>query len=769
MFRKIIAIMLALLTVLGMFSILSGCGKNPNSSISKGELLQLISEGFGMYSYTDATPHTNTVKSENKYFPYVQMAYEWGLIDDNEININEKSTKGFLAETLVNCVDFIDTDDMSQEEITDYAVENKYVSFQYRGRTDNIRYITRQEAEDSIALAFSIWTNRKFENKEELTVGENICNLADGDVLSSQVLVNESEKTITIPEEAAQEIKEGESFVVPSNNVDTTAAAYKAKKIEYSNGHAIIKYDEAELEDTIQKLKFSGSSKANFNNVPITDGVGNVINASSAKNMTARTTSSPEIANLALSSSNDYSVIPCGSMNLGFTVDGISISGSVSDDKISFSIKGDIPTKKKNGMKVTVNKSYEISDISIDYDWDVEWFKIKSAYAKLNYTAKDTTGVSLSWEKEGALFFDQRKKPSFSNVLTSEVRSSAAAKGAKTITICSFPIVNGGVGRIDVDIKAKISVTGSVELVVTTHNSNGIEYKNGNLRYIKEKSKDVDLNIKAKIEATLYVGVSIKALKMNLLGIGFEGGIGVEFKAIAHLVNSDNVEIDKTSIDGGNFEYIESTLNSVQNLTYDEDGKTYTAHIDLCGEITTYWILKFKLDDDCALTEIIRGKKDESGGVINTEIEIFGSSNAKIKSLCTHVENWEFLDACTREYGGNVEGVDGKESEENKTGGNSSTGDSFDIDTYFLSLLVGNTSKITIVDIPRGCKSSDITYTSSDDKVATVDATGRITAVAEGSAEITVSIKNSDFKIKCSVVVSAVDKNNFTGINSPLI
>lgn len=768
MFKKIIAIILTLATMVGMLSTISGCSNNSDASITKGELLRLISEGFGMYSYTEANPHTDTVKSDNEYFPYVQMAYEWGLIDDKQININEKSTKGFLAETLVNCVDFIDTDDMSEEEITDYAVKNNYVSFKYRGRTDNIRYVTRKDAEESIASAFSVWTNRKYENKEEIKVGEKTTNLADGDVLSSQVVVNESERIITIPEAAAKDIKEGESFVVPANNVDTTAAAYKAQKIEYSNGYAIIKYDSAELENTIQELEFSGSTKADLSSVPITDGVGNVINASAAEGMSNQT-STPKITNLALNTNNKYTVMPCASMQLGFTVDGISISGKVSDDSISFSIKGDIPTKKKNGMKVTVNKSYEISDISIDYDWDVEWFKIKSAYAKLNYTTKDTTGVSFSGKKEGALFYDQRTKPSFSNLLTSEIRSSAAAKGAKTITICSFPIVNGGVGRIDVDIKAKISVTGSVELVVTTHNSNGIEYKNGNIRYIKEKSNDVDLNIKAKIEATLYAGVSIKALKMNLLGIGFEGGIGVEFKTIAHLVNSDNVEIDKLSLEGGNFEYIESTLNSVQNLTYDEDGKTYTAHIDLCGEITTYWILKFKFDDDCALADIINGKTTKSGGVISLEIEIFGKSNAKIKSLCTHVENWKFLDECTRKYDGNAEGVDGKESEENKSDDKSSTGDSFDIDTYFLSLLVGNTSKITIIDIPHGFKSSDITYTSSDEKVVTVDANGRITAVGEGSAEITASIKNSDFKVKCSVVVSAVDENNFTGINIPLI
>mgnify|MGYP004516626613 CR=1 FL=1 len=768
MFKKILAIIMALLTILGLLSTLSGCSNNKNASISKGELLRLISEDFGMYSYTDTTPHTNTVQSENEFFPYVQTAYEWGVIDDKEIKVDEKSTKGFLAETLVKCVGFVDTDSMSQEEITDYAVKNKYVSFKYRGRTDNIRYVTLQEAEESIALAFSIWTNRKLEDKENLTIGENVCNLADGDVLSSQVVVNESEKTITIPEEAASEISEGTSFIVPANNVDTTAAAYKAEKIEYSDGYAIIKFDEAKLENTIQELEFSGCQKANLNNVPITDGIGNIINASAIDGMSSQIIS-PQATNLALTSSNSYSIMPCASMSLGFTVDGLSISGKINDNSISFSVKGDIPTEKKSGMKVTINKSFEISDISVDYDWNIEWFKIKSAYAKLNYTTKDTTGVSFSGKKEGALFYDQRTKPSISKILTSEVRSSSAAKGAKTITICSFPIVNGGVGRIDVDIKAKISVTGSVELVVTTHNSNGLEYKNGNIRYIKEKHNDVDLNVKAKIEATLYAGLSIKALRMNLLGVGFEGGIGVEFKAIAHLVNSDNVEIDKLSLESGNFEYIESSLNSIQNLTYDENGKTYTAHIDLCGEITTYGILKFKMDDDCALADILSGKTKKSGGVINLEIEILGSSNAKINSLCTHVENWKFVDECTRKYDGNSGGVSEKDLENNKSENQSSAGDSFDIDTYFLNLLVGNTSKITVVDLPHGYKTSDIMYTSSNDKIVTVDSNGKITAIAEGSAEITASIKGSDFKVKCSVVVSAVNENTFNGIKIPHI
>ena len=107
--------------------------------------------------------------------------------------------------------------------------------------------------------------------------------------------------------------------------------------------------------------------------------------------------------------------------------------------------------------------------------------------------------------------------------------------------------------------------------------------------------------------------------------------------------------------------------------------------------------------------------------------------------------------------------------ENNKSENQSSAGDSFDIDTYFLNLLVGNTSKITVVDLPHGYKTSDIMYTSSNDKIVTVDSNGKITAIAEGSAEITASIKGSDFKVKCSVVVSAVNENTFSGIKIPHI
>ena len=774
--KRIIAFILTIISLFNVIAFLSGCSSK-ESSITKGEVLALINEGFGMDYYSDSEPYTKTVKKDDKYFADVQIAFEWDVINDVDININDKATKGFLAEALVKCVGLINIDEMSSDEITEYAVNNNYVSFNYRGRTDNIRYVTANEVEESIALSIERWTNRKIENKEEISVGDDVINLADGDISSKDFFVDKTNNTIILPKQVVTQLKEGDSFVVPANNSDKTAAAYKAERIEFENGYAIVHTNVADVENTIEELQFSGSATPNLSSVPITDGVGNVVNSGQIDSMAYSNSIEPAITNLAYSN-NDYQIIPCSSAKIGFKVDGIDVSGSVSDDSVSFAIKGDIVTNSKKGTKVTVNKSYEVKNISLDYDWDIEWFKIKYAYAKLNYTTVDTTGVSFSWSKEGAGFADQRGnhgkdengvswwKPSFNDCLTSDVRSAAAAKGAKTITICSFPIVNGGIGRIDLDIKAKISITGSVELVVTTRNANGIEYKNGNIRYIKEKSTDTDLNIKAKIEGTLYIGVSIKALGMNLLGVGLEAGLGVEFKTTAHLVNSDNVEMESVSL-SGNGEYVEAAVSSLQNVTYSEDGKTLTVHVDLCGDITTYFILRFKFDDDCALADLLNGKKTKSGGVINLEIEIFGKSNASIKELCTHIEDWKFIDKCTRKYDG-IADEDANEDESealSETSSNTDDGNKIDLDTYYLNLLVGNTEKLSVTQLPNGYGIDKVVYTSSNPDVATVDNTGKITAIKEGTTEIVVSIPNTAFKMSCSVTVNSSAENQFQGIN----
>ncbi|MBF7130907.1 Ig-like domain-containing protein [Pediococcus pentosaceus] len=71
------------------------------------------------------------------------------------------------------------------------------------------------------------------------------------------------------------------------------------------------------------------------------------------------------------------------------------------------------------------------------------------------------------------------------------------------------------------------------------------------------------------------------------------------------------------------------------------------------------------------------------------------------------------------------------------------------------SLKVGDTKVITGTVAPNNATNQSVAYASSDEKIATVAENGTVTAVAEGSADITVTTADGGFTDKCVVTVSA--------------
>lgn len=71
-----------------------------------------------------------------------------------------------------------------------------------------------------------------------------------------------------------------------------------------------------------------------------------------------------------------------------------------------------------------------------------------------------------------------------------------------------------------------------------------------------------------------------------------------------------------------------------------------------------------------------------------------------------------------------------------------------------VSLAVGATQQLTAVVEPASATDKGVTYDSSDDLVATVSATGKITAEGAGSAVITVTTDDGGFEDVCVVTVT---------------
>lgn len=81
------------------------------------------------------------------------------------------------------------------------------------------------------------------------------------------------------------------------------------------------------------------------------------------------------------------------------------------------------------------------------------------------------------------------------------------------------------------------------------------------------------------------------------------------------------------------------------------------------------------------------------------------------------------------------------------------------LDQKTLSLETGGTATLTATIAPEGATTKDVTWTSSDTKVATVDKDGKVTAVAAGEATITVTTKDGEFTASCKVTVTKKEED----------
>ncbi|WP_314589901.1 S-layer homology domain-containing protein [Paenibacillus terrigena] len=92
------------------------------------------------------------------------------------------------------------------------------------------------------------------------------------------------------------------------------------------------------------------------------------------------------------------------------------------------------------------------------------------------------------------------------------------------------------------------------------------------------------------------------------------------------------------------------------------------------------------------------------------------------------------------------------------------TGVKLDKDT--LSLPAGTTEKLSATILPADATNKSVTWSSSDDKVAKVDASGAVIAFAKGTAVITVTTVEGSFTAECTVTVTEppVSEVSVTGV-----
>ena len=92
---------------------------------------------------------------------------------------------------------------------------------------------------------------------------------------------------------------------------------------------------------------------------------------------------------------------------------------------------------------------------------------------------------------------------------------------------------------------------------------------------------------------------------------------------------------------------------------------------------------------------------------------------------------------------------------------------SVELDKTTLELKEGESQQLVATITPSNATNKDVTWTSSDETIATVDENGNVTAVKAGEATITVTTANRNRKATCAVTVTAQEKPEPTPTPTP--
>ncbi len=759
-FKRIISIILVITVLITTGVGFSACSKSDKAEgkmMVSDYLIKVIDE-FNMNQDSEETTEDNVL----------EIAKKWELVDNEDISLTKSVTEGFVLVTLVKTVGFYDVSSLDKYQIAEYAVENNYNGFKYKDEKDFNKCPSKAEVIASINKAKDIYLNPNFEEVNEVDYQDDVADLTgysvDESETSQLALVNTSGDSSSADSETDSvsgsssnstdssdesddfsasdykrkqvvlngkaDIKEGQSYVSPTLGANSTQEMYVAEKVEYSDGKTYITNSTENLElDSIMKeynVRKSGTA-TNLNEMTIIDGNGNLHypeESSESVESVDNTLQNVSPTYMSYNPNEGYNMKKVAKAETEFSIDFGDLSVAVAVKKKSFECKVsgtiyskenvdetlDFNSESSSGSKVgvKVEKAFEVKDINFDYDYSLLG---RSAYLNISTTTVDKMGLEVTNDREKKTQVEPEK-------INKAFSESKFVKSKKLFTL---PIYAVGPLSIDLIVKLKLSISGGVEIVVTTARKYGITIDKHGVRSVEKENQDKDLNFHAKVEATAYIGPALCVGGTNIISFGAEFGLGAEYKLTLHVVDKEtNLQLYHENFG----------VDLSENLSVSDSLKC-----EACHDINVYFILKLTVDTDSFLARALK---------ISWSKEVFGKDNASIKALSGHFEDGKKVKECTREY-------DGKEKTTEEETEVSS--DSIELSAFSMTINEGDKNKIQVEAVPSGYKSSELIYESDDTDVVTVSANGTVNGKKSGTARVSVYTKDKKYKAAISVTV----------------
>ena len=264
-------------------------------------------------------------------------------------------------------------------------------------------------------------------------------------------------------------------------------------------------------------------------------------------------------------------------------------------------------------------------------------------------------------------------------------------------------------------------------------------------------------------DGTLNGGISLRMGQVNISGGTINATTG-SIDDIKEFYNySGNVWLpDALYVFNGTYTSENAEYNNSLNLNI--TGGTFTCENGEGGAITIYDLGKVEQESSIAISGkaklVTNAKSREAYQVLNLEEvgvsspteEGYGTCSGDVKTAITGgTYSGQPTEKFKKYLGENCETIDNEDNTFTVRGTVSETG--ITLDKTELYVEVGDTETLTATVSPADASDGSVTWTSSDETVATVDENGTVTGVKAGTATITATTV-SGYTADCSVTVA---------------
>jgi len=744
---------------------LSGCGnKDENEKVTRGEWITMLSESFGMDTFTDETPRYSDIAAGTALFPYVQAAAEWDVLSiftDERLDADKAVTREETASTAAIAAgckvleeQFDSKGEFDSSASIAYAVEHGILEND-KGLS---KKMTAEECEAMLSAAHSAYLNAPIEEKVHVTADENLVDLTDLDT----DLLDLSDNRLTIPaaysggvvQEPTGELKAevdtghgvvevgvGEVFVTAPTTENPAGLAYKVSSIEETEGEIILTTEEPTLYDLYEELDVHETVHVDPSNVIWLVGDGSTAGAQGISTVGNNTyhlellsTRSENPKAALLGKTYDFSGFSrdfewgSGSFEKNWSNHSSSVIGSGEGaqalSKSNF-VYDDTPSIEDfNGSTDSWNKKLEV-DNSFSGGYKITGnITINAITVGTEVEYKRTKWLEIPYGVEYA-----------SLQISSDISSTLKLEGnlSERLHIATVPVPIAATGlSVGIDLYLYANAKGELIVTASLGSQARVEYAGGKLKHGADSTANASVEANIEISFGAELSATLEALGIiNIVDVGAKAGGLVT--ASAHVSGSCKASED----------------DSATKLTYQESlsiqADLYVPTVNLYAGGSDTLIGKLGLSGSWDIMTRDNGAKHIN--LVNYEWVFWE------ETVLTDKDG--DITASESTTAGEEDGIGASDEER------------LDLKSYVIT--ISGESKRLELDLADGEVAPAVIWTSDNTSVAQVDGSGVVTPVGAGYTLITVSLQSDpSVYVKCAVYVEEDEENDWEFLPSDI-